>query len=438
MGVIDARTKEAVALFRVTEFDYNSSKRSVHMSFWSADGSAIIIDNLHGKAIERIDVTRDSDDNITNLQFNKDATISLGKEGSVTADAEVFVGLNAFGRPLLGEVIGDYTEEGLSDLTPSGKCKENGCTSGSDGAAGGRSNNVPICPIPSENNNVYVTLGGGGLFVLDTISTPMAIEAEYGSAVINGAGCGGAQSKDSVFLNGGVSAGAGGADQSTFTLYAFNDTTFEGASSKENYPMPVKVFQDAGNTQTLGNNEGPANNATGQKPGTTTRRDSHGTSVTMDGKYVHVTDRIGNVIEVFDTETYEHVNTYDLVSVDGKSGRSGPAGACFTKSVLDDGGLPLNDPAPDLMELTPDGKYLVVGFRGPVPVSVAHTAQGSCPGVGIVELTNGGKSGKLIDVLRATNTVDDYVGYTIPGGHSYVGAERSDIHAAMTISSENW
>ena len=144
MGVIDARTKEAVALFRVTEFDYNSSKRSVHMSFWSADGSAIIIDNLHGKAIERIDVTRDSDDNITNLQFNKDATISLGKEGSVTADAEVFVGLNAFGRPLLGEVIGDYTEEGLSDLTPSGKCKENGCTSGSDGAAGGRSNNVPI------------------------------------------------------------------------------------------------------------------------------------------------------------------------------------------------------------------------------------------------------------------------------------------------------
>ena len=123
---------------------------------------------------------------------------------------------------------------------------------------------------------------------------------------------------------------------------------------------------------------GPGSNDSGQKPGTTTRRDSHGTVATVDGKYVHTVDRIQNVVEVFDSATYERT-TYDLVSMDGKSGMSGPAGPCFARSVLDDGGLPLNDPAPDLLEATPDGKYLMVAFRGPAPVSVTHSAQGSCP-----------------------------------------------------------
>ena len=70
-------------------------------------------------------------------------------------------------------------------------------------------------------------------------------------------------------------------------------------------------------------------------------------------------------------------------------GRTGAAGPCFERSVLDDAGLPLNDPAPDLVEITPDGKYFVMALRGPVPVSVPHGAQGSCPGVGIVEITEG-------------------------------------------------
>merc|ERR1711971_596145 len=111
---------------------------------------------------------------------------------------------------------------------------------------------------------------------------------------------------------------------------------------------------------------------------------------------------------------------------DGKSGLSGATGPCFTKSVLDDADLPLNDPAPDLMEFTPDGKYLAIAFRGPVPVSVAHTAQGSCPGVGLVMIMEDGKTGKLVEVLRSTNTVDTVTGFSVPGGHPYIGAERSD------------
>ncbi len=349
------------------------------MSFWSSDGSSIIVDNLHGKAIERIDVGRNENGTIVGLKFNQGATIGLGKGTEVTSPATYFSGTNAFGNDLVGSIIGDYdTDKGLNDLTPNGFCKENGCSSGPDGNAGGRENNLPICPIPSKNDNAYVTLGGGGLFVLNIKTTPMTIEGEYGRAIVNGAGCGGAQAKNRVFLNAGASGGSNGADQSTFTVYAFDDSKFE-KPNPENYPMPIRVYQDPNNTKTLGNPVGPESNTSGQVPGITTRRDSHGTAVTPNGKYVHIVDRVQNVVEVFNTKTLEHTSTYDLVSRSGNSGLSGATGACFERSVVDDADLPLNDPAPDLMEFTPDGQYLAIAFRGPVPVTVAHTAQGSCP-----------------------------------------------------------
>ncbi|MEM6401373.1 MAG: hypothetical protein AAF757_14250 [Cyanobacteria bacterium P01_D01_bin.116] len=58
------------------------------------------------------------------------------------------------------------------------------------------------------------------------------------------------------------------------------------------------------------------------------------------------------------------------------------------------------------MDTTPDGNFLVVALRGPVPVSVTHSGQGSCPGVGIIKLSKRGASGRLAGVLRTTNTVD--------------------------------
>ena len=76
-----------------------------------------------------------------------------------------------------------------------------------------------------------------------------------------------------------------------------------------------------------------------------------------------------------------------------------------------------------------EGKYLVVALRGPIPVSVAHAAQGSCPGVGMIELLDGGASGRLVGVLRTTNIVDNSP-MSAPGGHEYTGSEHSDIHGA--------
>ena len=272
-------------------------------------------------------------------------------------------------------------------------------------------------------------MGGGGLIVANTDATPMAIVGEYGNNIVNGAGCGGGQMGSEMWINAGVSASGAGATQSTFTMYTLDDTAYGNGANTENSPMPVEVFKDATNTATIGNiTSSIASNSTGQLPSVTTRRDAHGVAVTKGETHIHNVDRIRNNVEVFNATTYERT-TYDLTSADGQGEGVGP---CAAKSVNDDAGLPANDPAPDLLERTPDGKYLMVAFRGPRPVSVGHSAQGSCPGVGIVELKDNGASGKLVGVLRTTNTVDDS-GAKSPGGHAYTGAEHSDVHAATVV-----
>ena len=37
---------------------------------------------------------------------------------------------------------------------------------GEDKESDERPNNVPICPVPTSKDNIYVTLGGGGIFVV--------------------------------------------------------------------------------------------------------------------------------------------------------------------------------------------------------------------------------------------------------------------------------
>jgi len=112
--------------------------------------------------------------------------------------------------------------------------------------------------------------------------------------------------------------------ESVFSRWKFDDNGFIGpAANAENAPEPILVSNDKNN------------DTTGQLPGTctTTRRDSHGAAATLDRKYVHVVDRI------------QHV-----------SGSSDS--------------LSLNDPAPDLLKITPDGKYLMIAFRGPAVVAL--------------------------------------------------------------------
>jgi hypothetical protein len=290
--------------------------------------------------------------------------------------------------------------------------------------------NAILCPIPANNNAlVYVTLAGGGVLVIDSSATPMAIVAEYGNEVINGAGCAGTQANGLIHLDGGVSAGTAGLTQSTYAVYVLPHAAFPFAPehNSENQPLPVVVIKDPTNTLTNGNHDhsGEASNDTGQIPGTTTRRDAHGVVATVDEKYVHTGDRIQNKIEVVKTRGQSKpVATYDLTSENGEGRGIGP---CLAASVTDDPSMPVNDPAPDLISRSPNGDYLFVALRGPAPVTANHAAQGSCPGVGVIKLEKGGKSGRLYGVIRTTNTVDTAPGSS-PGGHAYTGRERSDVH----------
>ncbi len=422
VGIIDGRTKGAVALFRVAGTNVG---RSVHMSFWNSDGSSLLVANLNGKVLERIDISRNRRGKIVSATFNKSASLGVGKGMTVEEDAKVYLGKNSQGKNMIGNIIGSYDEADFSDLTPNGNCKENGCNE-NPVPKGGRTNNVIICPIVSKRDNAYITVGGGGLLVANTKTTPMTIVGEYDNQVFNGAGCGGVQVGNNMWLNAGVSASGAGATQSTFTMYTIDDARFGSTANAPNIPEPVLVYKDDTNTATIGNIEGNPNpNNTGQLPGTTTRRDAHGMARTLSGSYIHNVDRIQNNVEVFNTRTLER-STYDLTSASGKGNGVGP---CAAVSVTDDEGLPLNDVAPDLIENTPDGKFLVVALRGPVPVSVTHAAQGSCPGVGIIKLSRRGASGRLAGVLRSTNTVDTAPA-NAPGGHAYTGREHSDIHGA--------
>ena len=303
VGIIDGETKEAIALFRVSA---TSAGRSVHMSFWNSDGSAILVANLHGKVLERIDIERDSDGKITGATLNQSAALGLGKGMSITEDAKVYLGENSHGNPMIGRVTGSYDMlNAFGDLTPQGFCKENGCEAGADGAQGGRGNNVVICPIVSDNDNAYVTFGGGGLFVVNTQTAPMTIVGEYDNQVVNGAGCGGVQTGNQMWLNAGVSASGAGAEQSTFTIFSIDDSLFGADSNAPNIPEPTMLFKDVTNTATIGNLEGEPTNSTGQIPGSTTRRDAHGMAATLSGSHIHTVDRIQNNVEVFDTSTLD-------------------------------------------------------------------------------------------------------------------------------------
>jgi hypothetical protein len=424
VGIIDGRTKAAVALFRASA---TSAGRSNHMSFWTHDGHSIIVANLAGKILERIDVTRDLAGNIVDVEFVEGAGLGVGQGMAILDRPKVYLGANLAGEPMKGTIVAGLPD--TDDLTPNGMCRENGCAAGPDGAAGGRPNNLIICPIPSQQtNHAFLTLAGGGLLVVDHSTTPMSIVGEYGNAVINGAGCGGVEGEGEIFINAGISASAAGATQSTFTVYGlpleFGDWPNVNA---ENVPAPEILIEDPNNTATNGCLEGQPSDLSGQLPGQTDRRDSHGMVRTPNGAYVHIVDRIQNLIEVIHSAPQsKHSATYDLLSADGQGGGVGP---CEDVSVP---GLPSNDPAPDLMDVDPNGRYLFVAFRGPVPVSVSHSAQGSCPGVGVVELENYGKRGHLVTVLRSTNTIDTVeagAAYS-PGGYEYEGPERSDIHAA--------
>ena len=95
VGIMDGVTKQAVALFRVTQTDagLSGTGRSLHMSFWNSDGSALLLANLHGRILERIDITRDADGTITGADYDLGASLNVGAAlGGIADAATAFTG----------------------------------------------------------------------------------------------------------------------------------------------------------------------------------------------------------------------------------------------------------------------------------------------------------------------------------------------------------
>lgn len=233
-----------------------------------------------------------------------------------------------------------------------------------------RPDNAPICPIvDSTSVYTFVTLRGGGLLVFDSTATPMEIVAEYDAETIRPNGCGGLEAKGKMYLN---SGGGSPANPFESDLYALPLDSFSPAPAAPNTPVPTVVFSHDDREET----------------------DSHGPTLAGDSEYLWVADRAANLITVVDTATDEVVNEIDV------------------------SGEWSHDPAPDLMDVSPDGQWVFISLRGSTPLTANspehHNAVGSTPGVAVVRVEDGGASGEVIRVLPISNMVD--------------GAETADPH----------
>lgn len=86
-------------------------------------------------------------------------------------------------------------------------------------------------------------------------------------------------------------------------------------------------------------------------------QDAHGVMLTGEGKYLWVLNRMTDNAIVVDTSTYEVVRVVEKVG-----------------------------DAPDLMDLSPNGKWLFATLRGPNPATGTHDIAGSKPAVGVIKL----------------------------------------------------
>jgi DNA-binding beta-propeller fold protein YncE len=233
-----------------------------------------------------------------------------------------------------------------------------------------RPDNAPICPIiDSTSHYTFVTLRGGGLFVVDSQATRMRIVAEYDTSTVKGNGCLGAEVPGKMYVDSG-----GGTATNLFSadLYAFPVTGFSPANPP-NAPPPAVVFSDGSDDA-----------------------DAHGAALTKHSKYLWVADRGRNFLWVVDTAIDQIVNTIPLETP-------------FAP-----------DPTPDLLAMSPNGSHAFMSLRGPNPLTAdPHVSTGTTPGVGILKVTAGGRDA-IFEAVAPVSNIDS------------LGVERADIHA-MTI-----
>src|SRR5262245_33759828 len=105
-------------------------------------------------------------------------------------DSSYVVVANQNGK-LLQRIRTDYAANTFS-REPAAPLDLAGCVTPAGAACeqpGLRPDNAPICPVvDTSSRRAFVTLRGGGLFVVDATATPMSILAEYDQATVRGNG----------------------------------------------------------------------------------------------------------------------------------------------------------------------------------------------------------------------------------------------------------
>ena len=304
---IEAATREPVTCIDVG--------LQAHAAFPAPDGSYVVVANQNGKKLQRI--------------------ASDFATGAFTLDASADLDLAA-------------------GVTPSGAPREDPTL---------RPDNAPICPIVSDDSRLtFVTLRGGGLFVVDSRATPMAIVAEYDRSTVGPNGCGGLESDGTMYI---TSGGGTAATPYASDLYACDLSAYSPpAANLPNEPAPDVIWETV-------------------QP---TVADAHGAVLTRDDRYLWVADRAQNKATVVETATDAVVGEVPL---------TGRASA---------------DPAPDLLDISPEGHRIFAALRGPRPLTgnapAVGNAVGSTPGLAIIRVTEGGRSGALQAVIPVSRIVD--------------------------------
>jgi hypothetical protein len=233
-----------------------------------------------------------------------------------------------------------------------------------------RPDNAPICPfVPDVGFPAYTSLRGGGMLAVNPYATPMSIVAEYDAASVPRDGCGFVEARGWVYGNGG---GGNPANPDGWFLYRVPNRG-PWAYQRLNPPnLPAR--------QIIARDD-------------SSPRDAHGVAKTRDEKYVWFFDRAANVAEIYHAASGHIVTTLNL------------ADPAISK-----------DPTPDLAGESPDGRFFYVAARGPLPLSGdPHASTGSTPGVLVIELLQGGRSGAVRGLARISN---------VDAG----GVERADAH----------
>ena len=301
---LDARTREPVGCVRSTG---TATGRQAHAAVPTPDGRYVLVANQNGKLLERVRTDY--------------ATNTFVLEPAATLD------------------LADGT-------TPSGAPRQ-----GPE-----RPDNAPVCPVvESSGRFAFVTLRGGGLFVVDVRATPMAIVAEYDRATVHPNGCGGAETAGKMYVD---SGGGTSTNVYEFDVYAFDLSRFSTTPSPPNTPAPKLVISDDERVPT----------------------DAHGMAMTKQGRYLWVADRAANRIVVVDAVTDAPVGEFRL-----------------------DGRLS-GDPSPDLLAVSPSGNRVFATLRGSRPLTGdPHASTGSSPGVGVIRVEQGGRRGVLQAIARISN-----------------------------------